>query len=89
MLIISIFVLLTNPNPIPIFITIIINPNPKTINTILARPTADHPWRRSQRRMHDDNVNAKCARMAMIMWEKFNPRCAVNGGYNMLDNVEE
>ena len=49
---------------------IIGNPNPKTINTILARPTADHPWRRSQRRMHDDNVNAKCARMAMIMWEK-------------------
>ena len=61
MLIISIFVLLTNPNPIPIFITIIINPYPKTINTILARPTDDHPWRRSQRKMHDDNVNAKCA----------------------------
>ena len=67
----------------------IINPNPKPITLFWHARWDDHPWRRSQRRMHDDNVNAKCARMTMIMWEKFNPWCAVNDGYNMLDNVEE
>ena len=44
MLIISIFVLLTNPNPIPIFITIIIKPNPKTINSATFHVTPNTEW---------------------------------------------